>query len=293
MPQTPPSPPSISSADGVTFRPLESAADYDACVELQRATWGRDFGEVVPASILKINQKVGGVTAGAFGSDGRMLGFVYGQTGLQGSPPRRVHWSHMLAVDPEARDLGLGTRLKLYQRELLLPLEVEEIQWTYDPREARNAHLNLNRLGAEVAEYVEDMYANEMGSELARGIGTDRFIVAWRIQSARVEERIAGRLPDFGALAARFAEAPVANTDPSPTDAVALALPAARRVRVEIPASIQTVKADDPEAAYAWRLSTRRAFEEYLGRGYRVETFWRDPARACCYYGLCAPDSRS
>ena len=283
MPQMPPSPPSLSSADGVTLRPLESAADYDAGVELQRSTWGRDFGEVVPASILKINQKVGGVSAGAFGPDGRMLGFVYGQTGLQGSPARRVHWSHMLAVAPEARDLGLGTRLKLYQRELLLPLEVEEVQWTYDPLEARNAHLNLNRLGAEVAEYVEDMYANEMGSELARGIGTDRFIVAWRIQSARVEERIAGRLPDFDALAARFAGAPVAN----------LALPEEPLVRVEIPASIQAVKADEPDAAYAWRLSTRRAFREYLAWGYRVETFWRDPERACCYYGLCAPDSRS
>lgn len=291
------SPPPPANADGVTFRPLHSAADYDACVELQRATWGRDFGEVVPASILKINQKVGGVSAGAFGPDGRMLGFVYGQTGLQGNPPRRVHWSHMLAVDPEARDLGLGTRLKLYQRELLLPLEVEEIQWTYDPLEARNAHLNLNHLGAEVAEYVEDMYANEMGSELARGIGTDRFIVAWRIQSARVEERIAGRLPDFGALAARFADAPIANTETQGSaEGVPLALPAlpaASLVRVEIPPSIQTVKAEDPEAAYAWRLSTRRAFEEYLTRNYRVETFWKDPARACCFYGLCAPDPRS
>lgn len=289
-----PSPNSSRSADGVTLRPLESAADYEACVELQRATWGRDFGEVVPASILKINQKVGGVSAGAFAPDGRMLGFVYGQTGLQGDPPRRVHWSHMLAVDPEARDLGLGTRLKLYQRELLLPLEVEEIQWTYDPLEARNAHLNLNRLGAEVAEYVEDMYANEMGSELARGIGTDRFIVAWRIQSARVEERVAGRLPDFATQAARFAAAPVANTEtPRAAEGVPLALPEQPLVRVEIPASIQTVKADDPEAAYAWRLSTRRAFQEYLARGYRVEAFWLDPAAARGYYGLSGPSARS
>ncbi|HEX2223990.1 MAG TPA: hypothetical protein VHN15_07275 [Thermoanaerobaculia bacterium] len=293
----PPDSPSRAGSDGVTFRRLESAADYDACVELQRATWGRDFGEVVPASILKINQKVGGVSAAAFAADGRMLGFVYGQTGLQGDPPRRVHWSHMLAVDPEARDLGLGTRLKLYQRELLLPLEVEEIQWTYDPLEARNAHLNLNRLGAEVAEYVEDMYANEMGSELARGIGTDRFIVAWRIQSARVEERVAGRLPDLGACVARYADSPVANTDKDGTsgaaEGVLLELPEAPRVRVEIPASIQAVKADDPEAAYAWRLSTRRAFAEYLARGYRVEAFWRDSAKARGVYGLTAPDSRS
>ena len=65
---------------------------------------------------------------------------------------------------------GLGTRLKLYQRELLLAAGVGEVRWTYDPLEARNANLNLNHLGVEVAEYVEDMYEGEMGSDLAKGI---------------------------------------------------------------------------------------------------------------------------
>src|SRR5205085_3600896 len=137
------------------------------------ATWGESFAEAVPGSILKICQKVGGVAAGAFevGGEERLLGFVFGLTGVRHG--RLAHWSHMLAVLPEARDLGLGTRLKLYQRDLLLPLGVESVLWTFDPLEARNAHLNLNRLGAEVLEYVEDMYAGELGSELSKGIGTD------------------------------------------------------------------------------------------------------------------------
>lgn len=274
MPQIPP-------ADGLTLRPLTSAADFQACVELQRTTWGHGFSEEVPASILKIGQKVGGVAAGAFDAEGRMLGFVFGLTGIQGAPPRLVHWSHMLAVDPAARDLGLGTRLKLYQRELLLPLGVDEVQWTYDPLQARNAHLNLNRLGAEVVEYVEEMYAGEMG-ELASGIGTDRFIVAWRIASGPVEERLAGRGLDREATAARFAGAPVANADG------AAELPAAPLVRIEIPANIQDLKTDDPEAGWAWRLSTRRAFLEYLGRGYRVEAFWREEGSDRCFYCLAA-----
>jgi chorismate synthase len=279
---------SYEADDGLTFRPLETAADYHAGVELQRATWGQDFGEAVPASILKINQKAGGVSAGVFDRDGRMLAFVFGLTGLQGDPPRRMHWSHMLAVLPEARDHHLGTRLKLYQREVLLPLGVEEIQWTYDPLEARNAHLNLNRLGAEVVDYVEDMYDDDLGSELARGIGTDRFIVSWPVQSPRIVERIADiqaeRKPDLGPTAERYTDAPIANA----SDTAALALPDAPRVRVEIPASIQILKADDEERAYAWRLSTRRAFEEYRGRGYRVDAFWRDPRDQRCFYGLTA-----
>lgn len=284
------------AADGLLFRPLETAADYQAGVELQRATWGQDFGEAVPGSILKINQKVGGVSAGVFDRGGRMLAFVFGLTGLQGDPPRRVHWSHMLAVLPEARDHHLGTRLKLYQREVLLPLGVEEIQWTYDPLEARNAHLNLNRLGAVVIDYVEDMYDDDLGSELARGIGTDRFVVSWRIQSERVAKRVAdlaaGRKPDPGPDAERYADAPVANAanaaNTANVDSPGLALPDAPRVRVEIPVSIQTLKVDDEEGAYAWRLSTRRAFEEYRARGYRVDAFWRDPREERCFYGLTA-----
>lgn len=260
----------------VALRPLESAEDYRACVELQRITWGRDFSDLVPASILKISQKVGGIAAGAFAPDGRMLGFVWGLTGIRDRRP--FHWSHMLAVAPEGRDLGLGTRLKLFQRELLLPLGVEEVEWTYDPLEARNAHLNLNRLGAEVKEYVEEMYADEMGSELARGIGTDRFIVCWKIASPRVEEAVAGGLrvdPE------RFRDAPIVGLEAAEEGSP---LPDASRVRVEIPESIQDVKGEDIERAAAWRAATRRAFQHYFGRGCRVEAYIRDGDRR--FYGL-------
>jgi predicted GNAT superfamily acetyltransferase len=271
------------AASDVVLRPLRSREDYNACVELQKRTWGKDF-EVVSAGLIRISQKVGAVAAGAFAPDGRMLGFVYGLTGVRpgdltgvrGEPPRVVHWSHLLAVDPEARDLRLGTRLKLYQRELLLPLGVEVVHWTYDPLEARNAHLNLNHLGAEPEEYVEEMYADELGSELARGIGTDRFIVAWRITSRRVRELLTGR---SGSAAASFDEAPIVG--PGGRD-----LPDSGRVRIEIPANVQNLKVERPEEAFAWRLSTRRAFQTYLPRGYRVEAFWRDPASGRCFYGL-------
>jgi predicted GNAT superfamily acetyltransferase len=262
--------------DGVTFRPLSSQLDYEACIELQRLTWGQDFSDVVPLSILKVTQKAGGIAAGAFSPAGRLLGFVYGLAGyLDGRP---FHWSHMLAVNPEARDLGLGTRLKLYQREVLLSAGVEEVRWTYDPLEARNANLNLNHLGAEVAEYVENMYEGEMGSDLAKGIGTDRFIVRWRIASERVTRTLAGCHPGE---ADRFRDAPVANPGAEERD-----LPAAPRVCIEIPENVQAVKAERPEKALAWRTSTRRAFETYLGRGYKVDVFSRDAAEGRCFYGL-------
>jgi predicted GNAT superfamily acetyltransferase len=289
--------------DSITCRPLSSLADYEACIALQRATWGETFSDVVPFSILKINQKAGGISAGAFAPDGRLLGFVFGLTGVRGgaspgnspgSSPKLVHWSHMLAIAPEARDLGLGTRLKLYQRDQLLPLGVERVEWSYDPLEARNAHLNLNHLGAVPAEYVRDMYEGEMGeSDLARGIGTDRFVLAWEIAGERVARRLAEGPPDPAATARRFAGSPIVGPEVGSDTGE---LPEAPLVRVEIPADVQSLKSADPERARAFRASTRRAFESYLGRGWRVEDFYREPGdreeKGRCFYGVTAPEGR-
>jgi len=264
----------------LTFRSFDRSEDYHACAELQRVIWGRDFSEVVPSSILKISQKVGGVAAGAFAPDGRILGFVWGLTGVRAGLP--FHWSHMLGVHPDARDLRLGTRLKLLQRELLLPEGILDVEWTYDPLEARNAHLNLNHLGAEVIEYVEDMYAGEMGSDLAQGIGTDRFIVRWRIASQRVADILSGDSTDPRDDPGRFAGTPSVGLEAAEEGSP---LPEPQpRVRVEIPADIQAVKAESPDEAAAWRQSTRRAFQHYLGRGCRVTAYQREGGRR--FYGV-------
>ncbi len=247
-------------ASGIELRNASSEEDYAAIVDLQRQTWGDSFDDAVPPPMLKISQKMGGVVAGAYDEAGRMLGFIYGMSGFRFG--ERAHWSHMLAVTRDARGLGLGRELKAFQRELLLELGVETVYWTYDPLVARNANLNLNRLGALPVEYVEDMYGEDTGSILHSGLGTDRFIVAWPIGSERVAALMEGG-PAAG---------PTRDTPPFPVDETVV-----NTAWVEVPPKIGSILRASPEDAAAWRRRTRTQFQEHLEDGYAVTGFtWRE-----------------
>lgn len=264
----------------VTIRPLDSRGDYDACVRLQREVWGEDFVDVVPATILMVSQRVGGVAAGAFDADGRLLGFVFGISGLRDGEP--VHWSDMLAVRPEARGAGLGKRLKHFQRGQLLERGVRRMLWTYDPLVARNANLNLNGLGAAPVEYVVDMYG-DTHSTLHAGLATDRFVVEWRLDAPR-EAAAVGTPGGEGLADPRGGGESVPIVGPDAAGSDAGDPPPAAVVRVAVPADVDAVKAADPARARAWRRAQRRAFTWYLANGYRVAGFEHRPAPADSHY---------
>lgn len=254
------------SDEQVTIRPLETRAEYKACVALQRDIWGRDFQDLVPATILMVSQQVGGVASGAFDTDGQLLGFVFGISGVRDGAT--AHWSDMLAVRPEARGRGLGRRLKLHQRALLLAVGIERVYWTFDPLVARNARLNLTTLGAFPLEYVSNMYG-DTGSQLHRGLDTDRFIVEWRLRDPAVERRLAGEPVLLPAAAHEGPIVTIAPTDAGPVAGAvpgdnAAPLPDAPWVRVELPPDVAQLKVDAPDVARRWQHSLRRAFTTYL-----------------------------
>lgn len=257
---------------GVVIRDCATLEEYQECVAIQEETWGRGFSERVPAAILRVSQRVGGVTAGAFEGT-RMLGFVFGITGIGKDGP--VHWSDMLAVRPEARGHGLGERLKRYQRERVHALGVHTMLWTFDPLVARNAHFNMNRLGAFPIEYAENMYGTTR-STLHGALPTDRFIVGWRCD-------VYTELPDPPSEDQRSAPIvnPVSNGTPSFTSVGEVP-----HVRVQVPIDVQPIIQQQPALAARWRDVTRRAFRERMAGGYRISGFVRALNEALPYYVL-------
>ena len=269
----------VRAAAPIEVRALRTHDDFVRCVELQHDVWGPSFTERVSVGILKVVQRIGGIAAGAFEPDGRLVGFVFGLTGVEDG--RIVHWSDMLAVREHLRDHGIGRRLKEFQRDTVRQVGVSRIYWTFDPLVSRNAHFNLNRLGAHVVEYVPDMYGADTNSVLHRGVGTDRFIVAWDIDGG--PHAVA---PDDDPRGVTLGtDHPVLN--PLGADR----LPAFHEVSgrplvvlIVVPDSIEDVQAESVEHAARWRASTRRAFQWALGAGYRVTAFFRDGATPCGYY---------
>lgn len=255
---TPAADPVHSAEAGITIRSVETRAEYAACVELQRETWGRSFSDVVPVSMMGIAVKMGGICLGAFDPGGRMLGFVFGVTG-----PRHgelAHWSHMLAVRGEARNAGIGRRLKLAQKKALAELGVDTLYWSFDPLVARNAHFNVNRLGATIAEFVPDMYG-ATDSELHR-LGTDRFIARWSMKGVAGAvgspcDRVEGsELPYMGKPGCNGHLPPGADV-----------------IEVPVPRDIDALAEGSFKEALAWRRSNGAALTSLFSEGYEIVGF--------------------
>jgi predicted GNAT superfamily acetyltransferase len=276
----------------VLIRELTTLEDCRQVAALERTVWGyTDAEDVVPPPVLIVSIKRGGILLGAFDDTGAMKGFVYSIPAVKDG--RLTQWSHMLGVTADARNSGVGLQLKLAQRERALAMGVDVIEWTFDPLQALNAHLNFSKLGVVAEEYEENVYGAS-SSPLHAGSPTDRLVATWRLDEPHVTRRIAGR--GLGLVRdASIASAPLVN--PARADGPRLApgeadlTIQARRLLVEIPGGYGAMLENDPRLALEWRLSTRRIFQHYLARGYRVVDFFLAGDRSRGQYLLAAPDS--
>jgi chorismate synthase len=256
------------------LRPLTTVDECRQVAALERVVWGYpDAEDVVPPPVLIVSVKRGGILIGAFDDGEQMIGFVYSLPSLKEGRP--AQWSHMLGVVPRARSSGLGLRLKEAQRDAALAMHLDLIEWSYDPLQAANAHLNFAKLGVVVSQYERNLYGTS-SSPLHAGTPTDRFVAEWHLRAPHVERRLAaaGPIVRDSSLAATPVVNPSRETGPWLAPGAADLSRDDRRVLVEIPTDFSVMLEQDPALALEWRLATRAVFEHYFARGYRAVDFF-------------------
>ena len=233
---------------GVVVRKCAALQEFHACVALQREVWGESDLEIEPVTGFVVASETGGQVLGAF--DGaRLVGYTLALVGFRDGVVY-LH-SHHTGVHQDYRDRGVGRMLKLFQREEALGREIRFIQWTFDPLELRNAHFNLNRLGAICRQYKPNLYGVTT-SPLHRGLETDRLLAEWRLDSPRV-------IASIGNL---------------------VKVPASAPAEIELPADLERWKQSDSEQVKLVQDRIRAEFTHWFARGYAAIGMRETPAGA-------------
>ena len=240
---------------------------------LQKEVWACDDRDIVPFTLLVATREIGAILVGAF--DGPFLvGFAYSLVGREDE--RMVHHSHMLAVRPTYRNLNLGYKLKLAQRDRALAQGIKRMTWTFDPLQSLNAYFNFAKLGVVSDTYKMNFYGEATSSPLHQiGNGADRLWVTWPLDSRRVQGRLQAKDQsrtlnfDLAAIACLVQVGP--NNVPQRSQSSEV--PGQKDVAIEIPADINALQRERPEVAGDWREATRWAFSEAMASGYQIEDF--------------------
>ncbi|GGO27159.1 putative GNAT superfamily acetyltransferase [Deinococcus humi] len=244
---------------------------------VQVDAWGYPDREVLPSSMFRISSVCGGVVLGAYPADAPSegssaapalpFGLAFGFPALRDG--QLWHHSHLLAVHPDWRGSGLAVALKYAQRERVLAQGITRMTWTFDPLIARNARLNLGKLGARAISYHPDWYA--LGDDPATAFPADRLMIEWDLSQPRAAHPPPA--PDGEVVLAALPE----GEEP---DAPRLGLDSPQ-VLAEVPRKAELM--NEP-LRLGWRLALREVLGEYLGRGYVVTDLAADGEQV--YYVL-------
>ena len=240
---------------------------------LQQAVWRFDDRDIVPLAMLVATREVGAILVGAF--DGASLvGFAYSFVGREGE--HLVHHSHMLAVMPSHRNLNLGYRLKLAQRERALAQGIDRMTWTFDPLQSLNAHFNFAKLGVIADVYKVNFYGEATSSFLHQiGTGTDRLWVTWLLDSRRVSERLQTKDRSRAGAVDQISRLVRVGRNSEPVRSELSEDLRHEHLLIEIPYDINSLQRTNPELGAIWRATTNEAFTEAITSGYLVEDFYR------------------
>jgi len=222
----------------VQVRILETLTDQNLGRDIFDETWAMDTGTEITPNLLQAMVHNGAYLSGAFIGEkcvGAAFAFPATTKGLH------LH-SHMTAVLDKYRDQGIGYVLKIDQWHWAKKNNYAEITWTFDPLVARNAKLNLIKLGVDISAYYPNFYG-DMPDALNAGDESDRVMASWKV----------------------VGEQPLAKsiiTNPSGSDRL-----------IKIPEDIVAIRSEDISENLKWRHKVRDEFMRAFEKGGKVVGF--------------------
>lgn len=253
---------------GLRIRLIDDIDEHAAVRALIEEVWRTgERNPPVTADMLSAIRTAGGYVSGAFDAHGLAAACL----GFFGAPAERRLHSHITGALPRTRGAGVGRALKLHQRAWALRQGADTITWTFDPLIRRNAHVNLGKLGADIGEYLPDLYGT-MDDAINRDDVTDRVLARWRLASPAVVAAAGGApvvrtiadVPDAEALLTASADGRPLVRD---TDAAT--------VLIAVPADIESMREGAAATSTAWRLAIRHTLGALLADGATVRGFDR------------------
>lgn len=281
--------PSLNLHDEITIRRAETVADYRACQEAQRRSWGiTEDGYLIPVATMVGANLHGGLVLGEFLASGEAVAMSFAFLGrIEGN---LCLYSQLTGVVPGYQSQGMGYQIKVVQRDFARDEGIGLIAWAFDPLQAGNAHFNFARLGATSRRYIDNMYG-ERSNALNAGIPTDRLIAEWKLDA----ESNVGIRPDAADVFPRLINTQMEGGEAGPTLVPFRIGPVfeSTRMLLEIPSDIAKLRQERPELAERWRQTVRRAFETAFENGYRAIHFVREEneGRRRVFYVLERPES--
>jgi predicted GNAT superfamily acetyltransferase len=225
-------------SSNISIRPLSSLPDQDLGRMIFDKTWAMDAGTEITPNLLQAMIHSGAYLSGAF-VDGECVGAAFAFPATTGG--LHLH-SHMTAVLDKFRDKGIGYALKVDQYKWAKQNNYKEITWTFDPLVARNAKLNILKLGVDISAYYPNFYG-DMPDELNAGDESDRVMASLKV------------------------------VGDVPTPRRAISTPDKSAVLIAIPDDIVAIRGKDLAENLRWRRSVRDEFVGVLARGGKVIGF--------------------
>jgi predicted GNAT superfamily acetyltransferase len=222
----------------IQVRKLETITEQNLGRHIFDETWPMDAGTEITPNLLQAMVHSGAYLSGAFIDEkcvGAAFAFPATTNGLH------LH-SHMTAVLDGYRDQGIGYALKIDQWFWAKKNNYKEITWTFDPLVARNAKLNLTKLGVDISNYYPNFYG-DMPDVLNAGDESDRLMASWKV----------------------VGDQPVPRSmilNPSDTDTL-----------IKIPEDIVAIRGKDISENLKWRHKVRAEFMQVFEKSGKVVGF--------------------